>query len=501
VSDSHPNTISGVALRALSVALLTLGAAAPAGAQTVVFDPATGVFDLDPGEQQNVHVTVCLPGQSAKVDVYLLADVTASMGPILDEVKANAAQIVNTLLATPGVDLMVGAGSYRDFINQPFPPQPFLPQVAPTDDVQAIVDAINAWVPAGGGDGSEAQLYALHELATNPIAGFRPDAKRIVVWFGDSPGHDPICDLFVGGGVPTFEIDEALTTSVLQTGGPLGTTLIAIGTVTSLLVYPDALNDDPTKFNDDYEFACVQGGLPGQASRMATATGGVYTQVSDPAQITDTILDAVANLLTTADVSVEAVGDVLPFVLSITPPSYEDVVLPTSPKETVCVEFDVLLEGPPCDDQAVVFEGMLDALVDDQTLDSLPLTLSQLACHQPDGVVLIGLRRVDEPWPEGGPEDHMLVGFPVVFPWNHGTPPVQIPNDPVLFDLDIYMQVAVKNALLFPGDALKTSQGLNARLGQHFLGKPYGVGSGLVLTLVQPPMLGGSLQLGVDFAP
>jgi hypothetical protein len=481
--------------------LLLLALGAPAGAQTVVFDPPDGVFDLGPGEQQNVHVTVCLPGQSTPVDVYLLADITQSMGPILDEVKANAQQIVATLLATPGVDLMVGVGSYRDFINPGIGPQPFLHQVAPTGDVVTIVDAIGTWMPKAGGDGSEAQFYALHELATNPVAGFRPDAKRIVVWFGDSPGHDPICDTLVGFGIPSFAIDEALLTSALQAGGPQGTTVIAIGTVTSQLVYPNALDDDPTKFNNDYKFFCEQGGTPGQATRLAAATGGNYLQVSDPTQITTTILDAVANLLDTSDISVHVGGDVLPFVLSITPPSYQDVELPSSPEDLVCVEFDVLLEGPPCDALAVLFVGSLDVVVDRILLDSLPLSVSQLACYAPEGVMLIGLRRVDVPFPEGGPEDKLLVGFPLIFPLNHGIAPLQIPNDPVLFNLDIYAQVALKDSLLFPSDPLKVSQGLHALLGQHFLGESYGTGSGLVLTLGAAPLLGGQLKFAAQLSP
>jgi hypothetical protein len=502
VSGSRATRVSRLAAGSSASAALLVALSAATTAQSVEFDPPSGVFDLGPGEQQSVHVTVCLPGQSAKVDVYFLADVTASMGPILDEVKANAQQIVTTLLATPGVDLMVGLGSYRDFFNlPPFPPQPYIPQLAPTDDVPALVDAINTWIPVEGGDGSEAQLYALHEIATNPVSGFRPDAKRIVVWFGDSPGHDPICDILVGFGVPAFEIDEALTTSVLQAGGPGGTTVIAIGTVTSLLVYPNALNDDPTKFNDDYEFFCDQGGLSGQASRLAAATGGVYTQVTDPSLITDTILDAVANLLNTADVSVVGLGDTLPFIQSITPPSYQDVVLPTSPEETVCVEFDVLLEGPPCAGLTVLFEGALEAQVDRQPLGSLPLALTQLDCYSPEGVMFIGIRRIDEPFPEGGPEDHLLVGDALLLPFSHGVSPLVIPDDPVLFDFTVYIQVAIKNGLAFPGDPLKVSHGLTARLGQHYLGAPYGVGGGLALELAAAPLLGLPIQLVVTVGP
>src|SRR5207249_1219633 len=57
----------------------------------------------------------------------------------------------------------------------------------------AVAGAINAWQADGGGDTPEAQLFALDQVAQCPGTGWRPGAKRIIVWFGDAPGHEPVC--------------------------------------------------------------------------------------------------------------------------------------------------------------------------------------------------------------------------------------------------------------------------------------------------------------------
>src|SRR5262249_18235970 len=188
---------------------------------------------------------------------------------------SNAVVLVDALVNTPGVDLRVGVGNYRDF---PFDPKPFDHQVSPTTNATDIVNAINTWFAGGGGDGSEAQLYALYRIAVDPASGFRPDDKRIIVWFGGSPRHDPICALFNGLGNPTFDLTEQITTEALKDNGPLGgTTVIAIGTLSSASVYPLSLNDDPNKSVFDYyapplvDF-CQPAAQPGQADRIATAT-------------------------------------------------------------------------------------------------------------------------------------------------------------------------------------------------------------------------------------
>jgi len=490
--------------RAHVVALTLLLCAASGAAQTVTFLPPDTSFVLEPGEQQVIDVTVCLPGQLTKADVYLLADVTTSMDPVLDQLKADASLIVNALASATSMDIAVGLGSYRDFINLPFLPQPFIPQVAVTKNAATVIGGINAWVAAGGGDPPESQFYALWKLATDPIAGFRPGAKRLVVWFGDSPAHDPICSSFVSGlGDPALAIDEPVLTAALNAAGPDGTSVLAIGTVTSTLVYPDALNSDPQigGFNIDYDFLCSQRGSGGQAQRIADATGGTYTQITDPTQITEAILTALSNFFTTSDVSLAVTGDIGPFVKDISPPSYVDVPLPPNPAEEVCVQFQVTLEGPPCSTSEVSFDGAIDVIVDRLTVATHPIHVEQPTCFIPQQILLIGPRRIDVPLPTGDPADKLLVFATMQIVSGHGLPDLPIPDSPALLGAEIYLQVILRDEYHYPEDPIKTSNGLIVVIGKHNIGTPYGTGSGLSLLLKQPAVPGGLLSVNCTVNP
>lgn len=126
----------------------------------------------------------------SRADVYLLADTTGSMFTVIDAVKAGADAIVNASYG--GVAIAFGVGNYRDL---PETSPPFVPQLALTADKAAVVGEINTWAATAGGDLSEGQLLALQQLAEPPGGpiGWRANSKRMIVWFGDAPGHDPIC--------------------------------------------------------------------------------------------------------------------------------------------------------------------------------------------------------------------------------------------------------------------------------------------------------------------
>jgi hypothetical protein len=472
---------------ALSAALLL---STLAFGQTVTFDPATRDLELDPGQTMDVTIDVCLPGVVTKADIYLLADTTTSMTPILDQLKLDAVQIVSTILASPGADIRVGLGEYRDF-PWDLAPYPFNHQVSPTTDQTSLVNAINTWSAGGGGDGSEGQFYALHQLATDPGINWRPDAKRIIVWFGDSPGHDPICAFFVGGGVPTFDIDEALVTSVLQAGGPDGTAVIAIGVPTG---YPNALNDDPLLFADDYTNFCTPAGLPGQADRIALATGGISTSVADPVQITQAILNTVNSVLNDADVDLAITGDIGPFVTDVQPGTHQDVTLPADPKDEICIQYVVTLTGPPCDTGLPLFTGEMEVQLDTVPIATHQVTITQPACYETVGTLFVGRRRTEMAIPGGGPGDLLLVEPDLTFFVDlTDIPPLRVPDDPALLGFRFFMQCTLLDELSYPGDPLLTSNLIAARLGMDGI-QSFGTGSGLALTLRSPPALGGSVE-------
>jgi hypothetical protein len=489
------------AVLAIAAMCCALSATLAAQKATTEFVPDQTEYQLDPGVTQLIQATVCLPGHPVKADIYVLADITTSMFPVLEQIKANAADIVNALLATSGADIEVGLGYYRDF---PFDAKPFGHQVSPTKNTASLVAAINTWIPAGGGDVSEGQFYALYRLATDPAIGFRPDAKRIILWFGDSPAHDPICSIFNGFGIPTFPIDEALVKASLANAGPGGTAVIAISTPTSQL-FPQALNDNPKAASQDYAVFCSIGGDVGQADHIAVATGGINTSVTDPPQVVTAILDTVNALLVTADVACEGIGKIMPFIKTITPTHYDDILLPGSAELTTCVTFDILLEGPPCAKKGQIFEGSLDISLNGTPLASQPLKLKQPSCNPFLGTLWIGPRRIEPPVqiPNGGPTDLLQI-LPTYTQGDvelESLLPLSIPNVPQLVGLELFCQTALFDGKDFPSDPIKVSNGLIAKIGVDNGGVTFGVQSGLALSLNHIALPGGSLALNCVVLP
>ncbi len=487
------------AILAAPVVCLLMAGAAHGQSGTVTFSPDVSHLQLNPGQTQLIQATACLPGHPVKADIYLLADITTSMYPVLEQIKANASTVINALLATSGADIAVGLGCYRDF---PYDAKPFSHQVAPTKNVGSLVAGINTWMPAGGGDVSEGQYYALYQIATDPTIGFRPGAKRIVLWFGDSPAHDPICAIFNGFGTPTFPIDEALVVSSLKAAGPGGTTVIAISTPTSQF-FPLALDDNPMVDANDYSFFCPLGGSAGQASRVASATEGMATSTDDPPQVVAAILDAVNSLLVKADFECAVTGSIEPFVKAITPPFYNDVILPTNETWQVCVTFDILLEGPPCAKAGQFFDGDIVVSINHMPAATHPLSIEQPQCNPIIGQLVIGPRDL---WPmhipKGGPTDVLLVWPSLLYAVQvENIAPLAIPNIPDLVGTNLFLQVGLIDAQDFPGDPVKTSNGLRVIIGDPGNGFPYGAQSGLHLGLKHAALIGGELAPTCDITP
>ena len=261
--------------------IATLSTAAFAGSIT----PAEVVEDLAPGESMTVKKTVTTPEIPPKPDVYFLADTTASMGSVIATVKDSADAILDEIsLQQP--DAQFGVGNYKDF---PYDSYAYQNQLSMTPDATAASTAINAWSAEGGYDGPEGQFYALTQIATDPGIGWRTDSTRIVVWFGDAPAHDPIPIAATGLG---YDITEA---TVIEALTAAGIQVIAISTSTG---YLDSLDDNPLLYGGDYTstYGIVEGGTPGQATRITDATGGVHLTGVNPDEIAEAILDGLSNL-------------------------------------------------------------------------------------------------------------------------------------------------------------------------------------------------------------
>lgn len=263
---------------AVGAAVLVMGSAAFADS----IDPASYSTTLAVGESVTIRKTVTVdagPPTTSKADVFFLSDTTGSMFGVIDAVRTNAAAI---LAGTTGFgDVAWGVGEYKDF-EVPGTPWgsfgdfPWRLNQAITTDTTAVQNGIDQWSASGGNDLPESNLYALSQAASgDPAVGWRDDAAKFIVWFGDAEGHDP--DTTPGYPGPTL----AQTIATLT-----GANVTVIGV--------NSGNLDGT----------------GQASAIAAATGGLYEDSFDADTIVDTILDSLTTAFSTYNtVSLLPVGN------------------------------------------------------------------------------------------------------------------------------------------------------------------------------------------------
>jgi PEP-CTERM motif len=260
------------------LSVLLVMSALPALADSI--SPASVTATLPVGGSATVHKTVTIDAgapTSSKVDVFFLSDTTGSMGGIIGTVAASASGI---LAGTTGLgDVAWGVGAYRDVGDA----YVYQRTQAITTNAALVQAGINSWAAGGGGDYQEAELYALHTLATDPLTGWRSGSARILVWMGDASGHDP-----------SVGITEATATA----------DLVAMG-IKALAVDVGTMNDT------------------GQAGRIATATGGhLYTGINT-ASIVATISAAIGTaFLTYSNVSLDTTEAGPNVSVGFTPGSY-----------------------------------------------------------------------------------------------------------------------------------------------------------------------------------
>ncbi len=380
--------------------------------EPITIDPTTNDWRLNRCDRVTEKITVTVPKSSAppKADVYLLADTTGSMGSVLASVAAGASAILNNP-ALAGFDVAWGVGNYRDFpvdggIHNSYA---FAHQVSPTTALPTADAAISSWSSGEGSDGPEGQLYALHQIATDPAIGWRPDSKRILVWFGDAPGHDPIPAAFSGLGA---DITEAGATADL-TGADI--TVVAVSTTTG---FANALDDDPTSGAFDYP---APGGAAGQATRITAATGGSHTTGVNPGTIVTTLATFIAAAVTSiGSVSLVPTGAAAAFIESITPASYGPL-----PGDTEHVlTFEVTFVGvKDCRDRDQEFTGTIDVVADGVVVAQKRVRITVPACRYHYSVEFVAGMAKDGREPE--PFVPGLYATAVTI-YNPGTCPVEI---------------------------------------------------------------------------
>lgn len=223
--------------------------------------PTSFTASLDVGQSVTITKTVTVSAgtpTSSKVDVYFLMDETGSMGGTIATVKAAAASILSQ---TAGLgDVAFAVGGYQD-VGDTFVYRSLTDITTSASQAQT---AINTWGAFYGGDTPEANLYALQQAATT--TSWRAGSERILVWFGDAPGHDPRAG---------------------ATEGSATAALVAQGiAVQAVSVGYNGL--------DDY----------GQATRIAAATGGVFFSGIN----TSTLVSTISSAISTAVASYTTVG-------------------------------------------------------------------------------------------------------------------------------------------------------------------------------------------------
>jgi hypothetical protein len=234
-------------------ATLVLTASALAASQV---DPSTVNVTLAPGGSTTVPKTVHTPEIPPNPDIVFLADTTGSMGTAINNVRTNAATIMSQVLAAQPT-AQFAAAEYKDFgFGDPFG---YRLNQAVTPTTADVNTGMGAWSAAGGGDVPEAQLNALYTLATDSSTGFRTGSSRIVVWFGDSNGHDP------------------------SNGHSLADTIAALQAASiTVLAIPITAGGNGLDTG-------------GQATAITTATGGSI-QPADPNDVASAILAGLSNL-------------------------------------------------------------------------------------------------------------------------------------------------------------------------------------------------------------
>ena len=209
----------------------------PTDGSPVAGEPAAGTTDVPaaaapaaaPAEQTSLAAPPPARGLSYAVDIVFCIDVTGSMTPIIDAVKANALRFyddVQTNLTAKGKnvdELRVRVIAFRDFAADGDAALQESPFYRLPDERGPFSDFVNGLLAEGGGDAPESGLEAV-ALAMNSQWTTRGDRRRqvVVVWT-DQPANplDPsVVPADLQRRIPADF--SALTDLWEDTQGPLG---------------------------------------------------------------------------------------------------------------------------------------------------------------------------------------------------------------------------------------------------------------------------------------
>jgi len=225
-------------------------------------DPASFSATLSSGASVHVPKVVHTPPIPPNPDIVFLADTTSSMSGAIANVQAEAGSIMSQVVAAqPTAEF--GVANYTDQNC----PSPFTLDQSVTANTAAVQTALNGLTTpnlACNTDAAEDFLNGLFQVATDPAVGFRTGSTRIVVLFGDSSSHDP---------------------SVGHTQAQVIAALLGAGIEVVAVKVPGT----PGFLFDGLDSA-------GQATAVATATGGNVQNAGSASDVANSILAGLHNL-------------------------------------------------------------------------------------------------------------------------------------------------------------------------------------------------------------
>lgn len=152
--------------------------------------------ELEVGKPFPIFVDLKAGRVQMPIDIYLLADNTGSMTRTVPKVKEEFTKLINAVSDAPQFkDPYFGVGSFHDE-KDGGTDFGFRHLQRLTSSRALAQQAVNKYVAENGGDTDEANLVALYKIATEDKIGWRKGSRKIVVYFGDAPGHEPTCGPF-----------------------------------------------------------------------------------------------------------------------------------------------------------------------------------------------------------------------------------------------------------------------------------------------------------------
>lgn len=223
-----------------------------------------------------VTFNIDISAPPVQTDLYFLADTTGSQNEAIATAVLKARDMVKVFGDRENVAF--GVGHYEDERDLD---GGFEHQLKITTDTREAIRAIRRWRTGDGQDIEEANLVALYRIAMNKDSeiGWRQGSRRFIVYFGDSPGHEPTCDSS-GKAITRDVVIDALQEK--------GITVVAVN-----------FGDLDAEVRSFPITGCggATGAPSGQATDITDATGGAVVSSNDQTQLIALIKQALSLVI------------------------------------------------------------------------------------------------------------------------------------------------------------------------------------------------------------